>query len=329
MPAEKKLKNKLIIILGPTATGKTKLAIKLAKLFKTEIISADSRQVYQGMDVGTGKDLKEYTIKKTRKQKNKKAKKQESKKTIPYHLIDVASPKKRFALAQYQKLAYQAIDKILEQNKIPFLVGGTGLYLQAIIDNYQLTDVKPDLKLRKILDKKSLKELQALIKKYNLVLNQSDFNNKRRLIRRIEIRVAKKQENKKLKKQGNKKIISLPKYESLILGLTLPKKELDKKIDLRLKQRLKKEGLIEEVKKLNKQGLSWKKLEEFGLEYRLVSQYLQNKISYEEMAEKLAIAIHQFAKRQMTWFKRDQRIIWLKDFNQAKNLIKSFINQRS
>ncbi|MBU1036569.1 tRNA (adenosine(37)-N6)-dimethylallyltransferase MiaA [Patescibacteria group bacterium] len=288
------LKNKLIVILGPTACGKTKLAVKLAKLFNGEIVSADSRQVYQGMDIGTGKDLKEYQ-------------------NIPYHLIDVYPAKKQFTLADYQKKAYQAIDNIICRKKIPFLVGGSGLYLQAVIDGYQLSQAAPDLTLRKNLNAKSLKQLQNLAK--NLKLNKSDFNNKRRLIRALEIQHAQK------KFKPAKK----PKYNCLILGLKFPKKIIDQRIDKRLKARLK-QGLIKEVKKLHQQGLSWKKLQDFGLEYKWIAYYLQNKINYEEMTEKLAIAIHQFAKRQMTWYKRMENIIWIKNYTKAKNKIKKALS---
>lgn len=302
-----KRKDKLIVILGPTACGKTKFAVGLAKFFNGEIISADSRQVYNGMDIGTGKDLREY---------NK----------IPYHLIDIISPKKQFTLAQYQKLSYQAINDILGRDKVPFLVGGTGLYLQAVIDGYQLSTTKVDKKLRANLNKKTVKQLQSLVKKFNIKLNQSEFNNKRRLIRHIEI--YKSEKGFKPKKS--------PKYDCLILGIKYPKEVINKRIDKRLKERLEKEGMVNEVKKLKKQGLSWKRLENFGLEYKWLVYFLQKKITYDEMEEKLATAIHQFAKRQLTWFsahggsasggKRDKRIKWIKNYSDAKKLIDEFIN---
>lgn len=295
MRKKRKLKNKLIVILGPTATGKTKLAVKLAKKFKGEIVSADSRQVYKGMNIGAGKDLQEYG-------------------KIPHHLIDLVSPKRRFTLAQYQAKAYREIDDILRRGKIPFLVGGSGLYLDSVVKGLILPSAKPDLKLRQHLQKKSLLELQALAKKYNLNLNESDFKNKRRLIRKIEIRstgIA----------GGGK---ALPRYNCLILGLTLPKNELVKRIKARLNKRLEQGGLIQEVKKLKASGLSWKKLDSFGLEYRFVAKYLQNELTYGEMADKLAVAIGRFAKRQMTWFKRDKNIVWLKNAKQARNLIKIY-----
>jgi len=317
-------KNKLIVILGPTATGKTKLAVKLARDFNGEIVSADSRQVYKSMDIGTGKDLGEYKLKTPASPAGRKNLKL---KIIPHHLIDVVSPKKRFSLAQYQKLAYQAIDDILKRGKTPFLAGGTGLYIQAMVDGYVLADVKPDLKLRAALNKKTLKQLQQLAKKCGIILNQSDFNNKRRLIRVIEI----KTQNLKLKTPAFAKASAggknFPKYNYLLIGITYPKKILNKRIGERLKYRLEKEGLIDEVKRLKKQGLSWKKLDDFGLEYRFICQYLQGKLTYSEMFNKLAIAIRQFAKRQMTWFKRNQRIIWIKNSIDANELIRGFLKK--
>lgn len=310
--SEKKVKNKLIVILGPTACGKTKLAVKLANTYNGEIISADSRQVYKGLDIGTGKDLKEYLIRESRV-----ANRDSSFTKIPYHLIDIISPKKQFSLAQYQKQAYQAIDGILKRKKVPFLVGGTGLYIQAITDGYILTKVKPNPKLRQQLYQKNLKQLQNLTLKYKIRLNQSDFSNKRRLIRAIE--------KSKSDSQFATRDSRLAKYNCLILGIKYPKEIINKKIDQRLIYRLEKENMVGEVKKLHRQGISWKRLEDFGLEYKWISLYLQKKISYNEMVDKLKIAIHQFAKRQMTWFKRMKNIQWLKNINEGKNLTKKFI----
>lgn len=291
-----KIKGKIVVVLGPTASGKTKLAVNLAKKFSGEIISADSRQVYTGLDIGSGKDLNEYG-------------------KIPYHLIDVVNPKKQFSLSSYQKLAYQKIDDILKRNKTPFLVGGSGLYLDSIILGLTLPAVLPDYKLRASLEKKSLKTLQALSLKLKIKLNNSDFHNPRRLIRQIEI--AKTSSNKFLKN---------PKYQCLILGLGPDQKTLEQKIFKRLKIRLD-QGLIKEVKKLKKH-LTWKRLDDFGLEYRMVSQFLQNKLTRPELEEKLSKAIVNFAKRQTTWFRRGiykNKIIWLKNKTQAQQLIKSYL----
>lgn len=289
-------KPKLIVILGPTACGKTKLAVKLARLFNGEIVSADSRQVYIGMNIGTGKDLKEYG-------------------QIPYHLIDIMSPKKQFSLAEYQKLAYQKIDDIIKRGKTPFLVGGSGLYLQAVIDGYQLSGAKPNFKLRKSLNEKTLNQLQSLIKKYHLKLNESDFNNKRRLIRAIE----------KYEMRDTRCKIQDTRYDCLVLGVKYSKAVINQRIDKRLIHRLEKENMIGEVKNLRKNGVSWKRLNDFGLEYRFIAKHLRGEISYDELVKQLSNAIHQFAKRQLTWFKRMSRISWVTKEVEAKKLIKNFL----
>ena len=292
MPAKR---NKLVAVLGPTSAGKTSLAVKLAKIFQGEIVSADSRQVYIGMDVGTGKDLEEYG-------------------SVPCHLIDVASPKTQFNVSDYQKLAYQAIDGIIKKNKAPFLVGGSGLYLQSVIDGYNLSQTPPRKYLREFLNFLSLSQLQRFAKKEKLKLNESDFNNKRRLIRKIEMAQGKKTRPSKKAR-----------YDCLQIGLAFPKEELAERIDRRLEHRLNKEGLVEEVKKLHSNGVSWQRLDDFGLEYRFVAKYLQKELPYGEMVNKLKTASHQFAKRQLTWFKRDKRINWVNNEIEAKKLIEQFL----
>jgi len=284
---------KVLVILGPTASGKTKLAVELARQLNGEIISADSRQVYKGMDIGTGKDLAEYGM-------------------VKYHLIDVIKPDKQFDLKKYQAMAYGAINDVLKRKKLPILVGGSGLYLQAVVDGYILanktrTTEDTDLEL------KTLKEIQNLVAKQDKTffnrLNNSEKNNKRRLIRYLEIL----QNSKQILKQPR---VKTPPYEFMVIGLNISIDTLRKKIKKRLLDRLKNDVLIKEVKKLHKAGLSWQRLESFGLEYKFVSQYLQKKLSKQEMIEKLNIAIGQFAKRQMTWFRRWEKqgreIKWLK-----------------
>jgi len=296
-----KAKKKLIVILGPTASGKTKLAVALAKKFDGEIISADSRQVYQGMDIGSGKDLNEYG-------------------NIPYHLIDVASPKKQFSLAKYQKQANKAIDDCFKRGRQPFLVGGSGLYLNAIIYGFVLSKSKPNLMLRKSLNQKTLAELQQLILKNKICLNDSDFRNKRRLIRKLEIFEQ---------PQAKNTFERNPHYNCLILGVKPDTaEELLNNITKRLDFRLQKQGLVEEVENLKKSGLSWKKLEDFGLEYRFISQYLQGIILITEAREKIIVASRQFAKRQMTWFKKERNLIWLNKplINDAVKKIKTFLS---
>ena len=292
------MKKKLIVILGPTASGKSELAVKIAKTFNGEVISADSRQVYKGMDIGTGKITKKEM------------------EGIPHHLLDVASPKRKFTVAQYQKLALKAINKIFRKGKIPILCGGTGFYIQAVVDGIVIPEVPPDWKLRKKLEKKSVKELYQILKKLDPKRAKTiEKENSRRLIRAIEI-ARKIGQVPALKKKP------LP-YPVLMLGIIKEKKGLSSLIKKRLLKRLKR-GMIAEVKRLKNSGLSWKRLEEFGLEYRWVARYLQKKISYQEMLEKLQKDIEHFAKRQMTWFKRDKRIHWIKNYQEAEKLTKKF-----
>ncbi len=304
---------KIIVILGPTASGKTNFGVKLAKRFNGEIVSADSRQVYRGMDIGTGKDLDEYTI----KSKGKIIK-------IPYHLIDIVSPRTEFNLSKYKKLAMRAIDDILKREKLPIIVGGTGLYLEAIVENYELCPIKPNKILRVQLEKLNTSELLARLKALNYKfyqrLNPSDKKNKRRLIRYIEI-LSYDPQFKPRKKSS--------KYESLLLGITWPREILKQRIYKRLIARIEKEGMIEEVERLHKEGISWKRLISFGLEYKYISLYLKGELNREEMIEKLYRAICQFAKRQMIWFRRWKRkgakIYWGNDIKEMKKLVQDFL----
>jgi len=294
------MKNKIIVILGPTASGKTDLSIKLAKKFNGEIVSADSRQVYRGMDIGTGKITKKEM------------------QGIPHYLLNVASPKRKFTVAQYKKLALRAIKKIQNKNKIPFLVGGTGFYIQAVIDGIIMPQVKPDWKLRSELQKQETKILFEKLRKLDPQRAKTiDKENKRRLIRALEIVIKTGKPVPQLKKESSK-------FEVLMLGIKRKPAELQKRIRKRLKKRLK-QKMLAEVKKLKKSGLSWKRLEEFGLEYRYVAQYLQNKINYQDMVEKLQKEIEHYAKRQMTWFKKDKRIHWIKNSRQAEILVRKFL----
>lgn len=297
--------NKLIVILGPTASGKTDLSIKIAKKFNGEIISADSRQVYKGMDIGSGKITKKEM------------------RGIPHYLLDVAKPKRKFTVAQYQKLARKAIKKNWRKNKIPVLVGGTGFYIQSVVDGIAIPEVKPDWKLRKKLEKKSNEELFLMLKKIDPKKAQTiDRHNPRRLIRALEIVLKTKKPVPLLKFGGSP---TPPDFSILEIGIKKTQEELKIQIKKRLLKRLKKNAMISEVKKLRASGLSWKRLEEFGLEYRFVAQYLQNKISYQKMIDKIQIESEHFVKRQMTWFKRDKRINWIKNYKQAKKLITKFI----
>jgi len=282
--------NKLLVIVGPTASGKTDLSIKLAKKFNGEIISADSRQVYKGMNIGTGKITKKEMA------------------GIPHHLLDVARPQAKFDVVKYRKGALRAFKDIQKRKKLPILIGGTGFYIQAVVDGIILPQVKPNWKLRKELEKKSNSELFQQLKKLDPNRAKSiDKGNPRRLIRAIEIALTTEKPVPELKK-------SPIDSEVLILGVKKNKKELEKLIEKRLLKRLK-IGMIAEVKKLHNPsadgGVSWKRLEEFGLEYRYIAQFLQNKITREEMIERIQKESEHYAKRQMTWFKRDPRIHWI------------------
>ncbi len=275
---------KLLVIVGPTATGKSDLAVKLAKKFKGEIISADSRQVYKGLDVGTGKITKKEM------------------KSIPHYLLDVADPKKQFSVVKYVELADQAIAKIIKKGKLPILCGGTGFYIHALVDRIVLPDVPADKKLRKELSTKTSEELIAVLKKLDPSRAMTvDQKNSRRIIRAIEIatRLGKVPEVQRM--QGH--------FDPLFIGLLPDPRILKNRINKRLIKRIK-YGMIEEAKKLHKNGLSWKRMNELGLEYRYLAMFLQNKITKDEMIEKLSTEIWRYAKRQMTWFKKDHRIKW-------------------
>ncbi len=305
---------KLIVILGPTASGKSDLAVKLAKKINGEIISADSRQVYQGMDIGSGKITKKEMA------------------GIPHYLLDMASPKKIFTVAQYKKLADKAIKKIQQKNKIPILCGGTGFYIQAVVDNLGLPEVKPDAKLRAQLEKKTTTELYQQLKNLDKRRAQNiDKNNRRRLIRALEIVIKTGKPVPPpssfviLAKAGIHGLDScLHRNDILQIGIKKSKEDLKNLIAKRLEKRLK-QGMIQEVQKLKKAGLSWKRLEGFGLEYCYVAQYLQGKITEKEMKEKIQKASEQYARRQMTWFKRDQRIHWISNFREAEKSVKEFL----
>ncbi len=289
----------IIAVVGPTASGKTSLAVKIAKKIGGEVISADSRQVYKGMDIGSGKATKKEMT------------------GIPHHLLDVASPKKQFTAAQFKRLAEKEIKKIIARKKIPIICGGTGFYIQTITEGIAIPEIKPDAALRAKLEKETTEKLFARLKKLDPRRAKNiDRNNRRRLIRSLEIVIKSGKQIPALKSE--------PKYKTLEIGIRRGGKELKSLIKKRLLERLKK-GMVKEVINLKKSGLSWKRLEDFGLEYRYIAYYLQNKLSYGEMVEKLRREIEQYAKRQMTWFKKDKKIRWIKNVKQAEKLIKNFL----
>lgn len=322
---------KIIIILGSTASGKSDLAVDLAKKFNGEVISADSRQVYRGMNIGTGKVSRDKLSKLTISDIVSMPETAYTHKDIAHYLLDVANPKRRFTVAQYKKLANKAIEDILRRGKIPIICGGTGFYIDALLGSATIPEVKPDWHLRARLEKKSTEELFGELKKLDPHRAKNiDCFNRRRLIRALEI----------IYKTGRPVppiVISekteIQKYEALYIGLKKSPAELKKLIAKRLLKRLG-QGMIAEVKKLRRQGLSWKKLEDFGLEYRWIALYLQKKISrqargksaYQEMISRLQRDIEHYAKRQMTWFRRNDKIKWPKNKTEASRLCSKFIN---
>ncbi len=296
----------LITILGPTAVGKTRLAALLARKFNGEIISADSRQVYKRMNIGTGKDLEDYIV---------------NGETVKYHLIDILEPTEEFNVYLFQELFYNSFNKIQSNGKLPFLVGGTGMYLSSILNSYNLPKVNFESGRREELNKKSKKELIAYLKKINANLhNTTDLEIKERIIKAI-LTAEKTQDRKEIVKQ---------KIKTFIIGIKEERDKIKKNITERLKFRLA-NGMIEEVKSLMEEGLSYEKLKFFGLEYKYVSMYLMNELNYNDMSQKLNSAIHKFAKRQMTWFRKMEKegieIHWLEgpDFNKAQDLIQKFV----
>jgi tRNA dimethylallyltransferase len=273
----------LITILGPTAAGKTRFAAHLAHELNGEIISADSRQVYKGMDIGTGKDLSDYVV---------------NGRHIPYHLIDIREAGEKYTLFHFQHDFHRAYSDILSRNKTPILCGGTGLYIESVLKGYRLLDVPVNPELRKQLAYKSQEELTKILSSYKKLHNITDIDTKQRTIRAIEIADFQKKHDVDSSEY-------LP-IESLIIGLSVDRELRRKKISERLTKRLN-EGMIEEVEKLLAGGLSADDLIYYGLEYKYITLYLVGTLSYDEMCSKLEIAIHQFAKRQMTWFRGMER----------------------
>lgn len=295
MKKELEMQPRVIAVVGPTASGKSALAVEIARLVGGEVISADSRQVYTWLDIGTGKVTKSEM------------------RGVPHHLLDVANPKRAMSVVQYERLATRAIHDILKRGKVPIVCGGTGLYIDAVLTTTSFPAVPPNAKLREELERLSPEKLFEKLKKLDPIRAKTiDAKNPRRLIRAIEIAKA---------------IGSVParapateRYDTLYIGLTLPKDVLGARITARLLARMKR-GMIAEARKLHEEGLSWKRMESLGLEYRFLAQFLQNKISKEEMLELLNIAIRQYAKRQMVWFKRNEKIRWFRP-NETKKILK-------
>jgi tRNA dimethylallyltransferase len=281
----------LLVITGPTASGKTSLAVNLAKRIGGEVISADSRQVYKGMNLGTGKDYDDYQIDGTH---------------VPYHLIDIADPGYKYNVFEYQRDFIKIYSDIKKRKVFPVVCGGSGMYADSIITGYKMFEVPPDSGLRVELEKKSIEELKAILSSYKNQHNTSDIDSKKRAIRAIEI--AHFNNNKGAPKSENLKI------KSLVVGVMFDRDSRRKRITERLMQRIA-DGMIDEVKQLIDRGISTETLIYYGLEYKYITLFLLGKLGYDEMLKALEIAIHQFAKRQMTWFrgmeKRGIKIHWI------------------
>lgn len=306
----------LVVLVGPTSSGKSELAVHLAKKFNGEILNADSRQIYRGLDLGTGKIPGHWS--KTLLPHYSSTVAFYIYKSIPHHLIDFVSPKKQYSAALFQRDAKKVIADILKRGKLPILCGGTAHWIDSVVYNQQLPDVKANLKLRWKLEKKSADKLYRQLKKLDPVRAKNiDQHNKRRLIRALEIINA-------TGKPVPRNPKTLSPYNPLWLGINIDRKTLYKKIDKRLHRRLK-QGLVKEVANLHRAGLSWKKLMSFGLEYKFVSLYLQKKLSADEMFAQLSFAIKHYSKRQMTWWKRNKQIKWISDSSKIVRVVEKFL----
>lgn len=293
------MKSKVLVIVGPTASGKSALGVSLARTFGGEIISADSRQVYRGLNIGTGKITKKEM------------------RGIPHHLLDVASPKKKFSAGDYTRLARAKVTSII----LPIVVGGTGFYIDSLLGRIEMPDVRPNTKLRAQLQKKSATQLFTMLKKRDpkratLMDTPSERNNKVRLIRALEIAAAKPEKSE-----------ATPAYDVLWIGINPPFATLEKKINARLSARIK-GGMIAEAKRLRNAGLSYKRMEELGLEYRSLARFLQGKISKKEMEEELQRDIRRYAKKQLMYWKRNKEIAWFdsKDGKKIEAAVRAWLS---
>ncbi len=275
--------NKLITVLGPTASGKTSLAVHLAKRLNAEIISADSRQVYRGMDIGTGKDIDEYVIDGV---------------PIPYHLIDILDAGEKYNLFEFQKDFINVFTDVEQRGKQAVLCGGTGLYIDAVTNAYKLVPVPQNIALREELKGQEMEVLVERLKNYGPLHNKTDIDSKKRVIRAIEIA--------EYTRVNPTESIEAPEFETIFLGVDIDRNNRRARITKRLKQRLD-EGMVDEVKALLDGGIPPEDLIYYGLEYKFVTQYLTGEFNYNDMYQKLNSAIHQFAKRQMTWFRKMEK----------------------
>ncbi|WP_289055471.1 tRNA (adenosine(37)-N6)-dimethylallyltransferase MiaA [Carboxylicivirga marina] len=296
----------LIVILGPTASGKTTFAAHLAKHLDGEIISADSRQLYKGMDLGTGKDIEDYTI---------------DGYTIPHHLIDIVEAGYKYNVFEYQSDFFKAFEKVQFNNRWPIMCGGTGMYIESVLKKYKLINVPVNKNLRDSLQGKDLNELTSILSSYKSLHNQTDTDTVKRAIRAIEIEEY-YQTNPEI-------VVELPEVNPLIIGVNIDRDARRKKITDRLKKRFD-EGMIDEVKQLLESGVSPEDLIYYGLEYKFLTMHVTGQLTYQQMFDKLNVSIHQFAKRQMTWFRGMERkgakIHWVDAFEPIENRIEKVAN---
>jgi tRNA dimethylallyltransferase len=295
---------KLVVVLGPTASGKSGLGITLAQHFKGEIVSADSRQVYRGLDIGTAKVTPEEQA------------------LVPHHVLDVADPREVYTVAQFQRDAIVAINDILKRSHQPFLVGGSPHYIQIVVDNLDIPHIEPQPELRAQLEKHSLPELMEQLEELDpRAAATIDRHNPRRIIRALEVSLVSG------KPFSQQRTLSKPFYQSLLLGIEWPRDILYSRIDKRVDERMR-QGMNQEVQRLLDEGISHQRLEALGLEYRYISRWLSGAFeNEEEMVQRLKYAIHDFTRRQLTWFRKEKRIVWVNggDWERAEDVVRNFL----
>jgi tRNA dimethylallyltransferase len=310
------MKPKIIVVLGPTASGKTSLSIKLAQEFSGEIISVDSRQIYREMNIGTAKEPEDKKIK---NQENKKISSEAYYiQDIPHHGIDIRNPNEEMTAAEFKEYAEQKIEDIVTRGKVPILAGGTGFWIQAIIENLEIPAVPPDQTLRQVLGAKSAQELYKMYKDKDPVGAKTiDKHNKVRMIRAIEICIKTGTPMSDQQSKGEQK------YNVLQIGIDVDRKELYNRIDQRVDQMIE-QGLVNEVKQIrDKYGCVSMALT--GIGYRQICEYIDDKVTLEQAIDTIKKDTRHYAKRQMSWFRRNKRIVWIKEYDQAKDLVKEFL----
>lgn len=299
-------KYNLITVLGPTAGGKTSLAANLAHILNGEIISADSRQVYKGMDIGTGKDIADYSV---------------DGKTVPFHLIDIVDAGYKYNVYEFHRDFIKVFNDIKSRNKLPVLCGGSGMYIEAVLKGYKLINVPVNDELRLQLAEKTEEELIGMLESIKKLHNKTDIDTRKRMIRAIEIEIY--------YESNPMPVNDFPEINSLIIGLKFDRQSQRRRITQRLKQRFD-EGMIDEVKSLLSKGLTAEDILYYGLEYKYITQHITGELTFDEMFAKLETAIHQFAKRQMTWFRKMERdgvkIHWLDGYASMQEKLERVIN---